>query len=67
MVIRLEDIIDFSILSMALMVSMFIGKINMFLSYITFEAVSDVLSIAIQILVLWGLIHKVKKFKKKDV
>ena len=66
MVIRLEDIIDFSILSMALMVSMFIGKINMFLSYITFEAVSDVLSIAIQILVLWGLIHKVKKFKKKE-
>ena len=34
---------------------------------ITFDVVSDILSVAIQIMVLWGLIYKVKKFRKKDV
>jgi hypothetical protein len=67
MILKLDDIIDFSFLSLAFIVSMFIGKINYLLSFITFEIVSDILSIAIQILVLWGLIHKVKKFRKKDV
>ena len=67
MILKLEDILDISFLSIALVLSMFIGKINNLLSMMTFEIISDTLSIAIQILVLWGLIHKVKKFRKKDV
>jgi len=67
MILKLEDILDISFLSIALVLSMFIGKINNLLSMMTFEIISDTLSIAIQILVLWGLIHKVKKFSKKDV
>jgi len=67
MILKLEDIIDFSFLSLAFILSMFITEINTFLSYITFEVISNGLSIAIQILVLIGLIHKVKKFRKKDV
>ena len=58
---------DFSFLSIALILSMFIGKINIFLSYITFDIVSDLLSVAIQIMVLWGLVYKIKKFRNKDV
>ena len=65
MILKLDDIIDFSFLSLAFIVSMFIGKINYLLSFVTFDIVSDILSIGIQILVLWGLIHKVKKFRKK--
>lgn len=67
MILKLDDILDISFLSIALVLSMFIGKINNLLSMMTFEIISDTLSIAIQILVLWGLIHKVKKFRKKDV
>jgi hypothetical protein len=66
MTFNLDDILDFSFLSVAFLLSMFIGNINTFLSSITIELVSDMLSLAIQILVLWGLIHKVKKFRKKD-
>lgn len=67
MILRLDDIMDFSFLSVALIVSLSIGKINYLLSFVTFDLISDVLSIGIQVLVLWGLIHKVKKFRKKDV
>ena len=67
MVLKLEDILDFSFLSIAFLLSMFIGKINHFLCFITFEVISDTLSIAIQIMVLVGLIYKLKKFRKKDV
>ena len=67
MILRLDDIMDFSFLSIALILSMFIGKINIFLSYITFDIVSDLLSVAIQIMVLWGLVYKIKKFRNKDV
>ena len=66
MTLNLDDILDFSFLSIAFLLSMFIGNINSFLSSITMELVSDILSLAIQILVLWGLIHKVKQFRKKD-
>ena len=58
---------DFSFLSLALILSMAIGKINIFLSYVTFDIVSDLLSVAIQIMVLWGLVYKIKKFRNKDV
>lgn len=67
MILRLDDIMDFSFLSVALIISLSIGKINYLLSFVTFDLISDVLSIGIQVLVLWGLIHKVKKFRKKDV
>ena len=67
MVKNLDDILDFSFLSIAFILSLFIGKIQNMLCFITFDVVSNILSIAIQILVLWGLIHKVKKFKNKDV
>tara|TARA_R100000655_G_scaffold98091_1_gene141316 strand:+ start:4014 stop:4217 length:204 start_codon:yes stop_codon:yes gene_type:complete len=67
MLLKLEDILDFSFLSIALILSMFIGKINNMLCFITFEVISDTLSIAIQILVLIGLIHKTRKWRKKDV
>ena len=65
MILDLEDILDFSFLSIALILSMFIGKINSILCYVTFDVISDVLSISIQILVLLGLIMKLKKFRKK--
>lgn len=65
MILDLEDILDFSFLSIALMLSMFIGKINSILCYVTFDIISDVLSISIQVLVLLGLIMKLKKFRKK--
>tara|TARA_R100000664_G_scaffold11064_1_gene18074 strand:+ start:8208 stop:8411 length:204 start_codon:yes stop_codon:yes gene_type:complete len=67
MVYKLEDIMDFSFLSLAFILSIVIGKINDMLCFITFEVISDTLSIAIQILVLIGLIHKTKKWRKKDV
>ena len=67
MILKLEDIMDFSFLSIAFILSMFIGEINTFFNFITFEVISNILSIAIQILVLVGLVHKVKKFRKKDV
>ena len=67
MLLKLEDILDFSFLSIALILSMFIGKINNMLCFITFEVISDTLSIAIQILVLIGLIMKTKKWRNKDV
>jgi len=65
MIFKLEDILDFSFLSIALILSMFIGKINNMLCFITFDIISDVLSIAIQILVLIGLIMKTKKWRNK--
>ena len=65
MILDLDDILDFSFLSIALMLSMFIGKINSILCYVTFDIISDVLSISIQVLVLLGLIMKLKKFRKK--
>lgn len=65
MILDLEDILDFSFLSIALILSMFIGKINSILCYVTFDVISDILSISIQILVLLGLIMKLKKFIKK--
>ena len=65
MILDLEDILDFSFLSIALMLSMFIGKINSILCYVTFDIISDVLSISIQVLVLLGLIMKLRKFRKK--
>ena len=67
MIYKLEDIMDFSFLSLAFILSMFIGKLNEMLCFITFEVISDTLSIAIQILVLIGLIMKTKKWRKKDV
>ena len=67
MVYKLEDIMDFSFLSLAFILSIVIGKINDMLCFITFEVISDTLSIAIQILVLIGLIMKTKKWRKKDV
>ena len=67
MVYNLEDIMDFSFLSLAFILSIVIGKINYILCFITFEVISDTLSIAIQILVLIGLIHKTRKWRKKDV
>ena len=65
MTFDLEDLLDFSFLSIALMLSVFIGKINNILSYVTFDVVSDALSICIQILVMLGLVMKLKKFRKK--
>ena len=65
MILDLDDILDFSFLSIALILSMFIGKINSILCYVTFDIISDVLSISIQVLVLLGLIMKLKKFRKK--
>lgn len=65
MILDLDDILDFSFLSIALMLSMFIGKINSILCYVTFDIISDVLSISIQVLVLLGLIMKLRKFRKK--
>ena len=65
MIIKLEDIFDFSFLSLAIILSLFIGKINQFLNLITFESVSNLLSLSIQFMVLLGLFYKMKKFKKK--
>jgi hypothetical protein len=67
MVLKLEDILDFSFLSVAFILSLAIGKINNFLCFITFDVISNILSIAIQVMVLLGLIYKLRKFKKKDV
>lgn len=65
MILKLDDILDFSFLSVAFVLSMFIGKINNMLCFITFEVISDILSISIQILVLIGLIMKTKKWRSK--
>ena len=67
MILDLEDILDFSFLSVALMLSMLIGKINTILCFITFDFISDVLSISIQVMVLIGLVFKLKKFRNKNV
>ena len=65
MLLKLEDILDFSFLSLAFMLSMFMGEIKDILSLVTFEFVSNVLSLAIQFLVLLGVYYKLKRFKKK--
>jgi hypothetical protein len=65
MTIKLDDILDFSVLSIALFLSMFIGDITSFLSQITYDVVSQTLSLLIQVCVLWGLIYKMRNFKKK--
>ena len=67
MTFDLEDILDFSFLSVALILSMLIGKINIMLSFITFDVISNLLSISIQVMVLIGLIFKLKKFRNKNV
>ena len=67
MTFDLEDILDFSFLSVALILSMLIGKINAILCFITFDVISDVLSISIQVMVLIGLVFKLKKFRNKNV
>tara|TARA_R100000231_G_scaffold33800_1_gene29706 strand:+ start:17063 stop:17275 length:213 start_codon:yes stop_codon:yes gene_type:complete len=66
MILKLEDIFDYSFLSFALILSLFIDNINGMLSFLTFDFVSDLLSLTIQILVLVGLVLKLKKFKKTD-
>ena len=64
MILKLEDIFDYSFLSLALILSLFIDNINGMLSFLTFDFVSDLLSLTIQILVLVGLVLKLKKFNK---
>ena len=66
MILKLEDIFDYSFLSLALILSLFIDNINGMLSFLTFDFVSDLLSLTIQILVLVGLVLKLKKFNKTD-
>ena len=66
MILKLEDIFDYSFLSFALILSLFIDNINGMLSFLTFDFVSDLLSLTIQILVLVGLVLKLKKFNKTD-
>jgi hypothetical protein len=65
MILKLEDIFDFSFLSLAIILSVFIGKVNEVLSLITFEFMSNLLSLSIQFMVLLGLFYKMKKFRKK--
>jgi uncharacterized membrane protein len=65
MLLKLEDIADFSFLSLAFLVSIFINKIHGFMNLITFEAISDVLSLAIQFFVLLGVVYKFKRIKDK--
>lgn len=65
MILKLEDIFDFSFLSLAIILSLFIGKVNEVLSLITFEFMSNLLSLSIQFMVLLGLFYKMKKFRKK--
>ena len=65
MTLNLDDIVDFSFLSLAIMLSFFIDNINQIISSITYEFLSNTLSLAIQFTVLLGLIYKMRKFKKK--
>jgi len=65
MTLNLDDILDFSFLSLAIILSFFIDNINEIISSITYEFLSNTLSLAIQFMVLLGLIYKMKKFKKK--
>ena len=52
MILKLEDILDFSFLSIAFVLSMFIGEIHASLNFITFNVVSDILSVAMVLLLL---------------
>tara|TARA_Y100000310_G_C20429867_1_gene690936 strand:+ start:36 stop:248 length:213 start_codon:yes stop_codon:yes gene_type:complete len=63
MVLKLEDILDFSFLSFAFLISIFINQIHSFMNLITFEVISDVLSLGIQFFVLLGVIYKFKRIK----
>jgi hypothetical protein len=65
MLLKLEDIMDFSFLSFAFLISIFINKIHAFMDLITFAFVSDVLSLGIQFFVLLGVIYKFKRIKDK--
>ena len=56
---------DFSFLSFAFLISIFINKIHSFMDLITFHFVSDILSLAIQFFVLLGVIYKFKRIKDK--
>ena len=63
MLLRLEDIVDFSFLSFAFLISIFINKIHSFMDLITFSFLSDILSLGIQFFVLLGVIYKFKRIK----
>lgn len=65
MLLKLEDFMDFSFLSFAFLISIFINKIHSFMDLITFHFVSDILSLAIQFFVLLGVIYKFKRIKDK--
>ena len=65
MILRLEDIFDFSFLSLAIILSIYVGKLNEIMTLITFESISNILSLSIQFMVLLGLYYKMRKFKKK--
>jgi hypothetical protein len=65
MYLKLEDIFDFSFLSLAILISFYVGKLNEFMSLITFDSISNFLSLSIQFMVLLGLYYKMKKFRKK--
>jgi len=65
MILRLEDIFDFSFLSLAIILSIYVGKLNEIMTLITFEYISNILSLSIQFMVLLGLYYKMRKFKKK--
>tara|TARA_R110002051_G_scaffold323218_2_gene416099 strand:- start:552 stop:764 length:213 start_codon:yes stop_codon:yes gene_type:complete len=65
MLLELEDIMDFSFLSFAFLISIFINKIHSLMDFITFSFVSDILSLGIQFFVLLGVIYKFKRIKDK--
>jgi hypothetical protein len=65
MLLKLEDILDFSFLSFAFLISIFINQIHSFMNLITFEVLSDMLSLGIQFFVLLGVIYKFKSIRKK--
>ena len=66
MLLKLEDILDFSFLSFAFLISIFINQIHSFMNLITFEVLSDMLSLGIQFFVLLGVIYKFKSIRKKE-
>ena len=65
MLLRWEDILDFSFLSIALLISIFISNINSVMQYFTYEILSNGLSLLIQFFVLLGVIYKFKSIRKK--
>lgn len=64
MLLNVENIMDFSFLSVVVLITLFIGKINMILTdLLSYEFLSNGITLLTQFFVLLAVIYKFKRIK----